>query len=245
MTASQFVCATLGIPPQPPSRAAPVTSDTCWLCGGPLDEHAWPLPLAMKQTSVNPPDAVAPYSDGCCWQCMALTMNETWGAYVDHHPDVEHFKRGKLIGWRNSSHLIATGTHETPMKPAWRDLLLSPPDPPFVAVVAVSTQKQLIFRSTVAHSRDVFPIQFEDDRVLVDRFRLAECMETVEGLYAMGLSKASIETGAYQVQALMKVPRPVFLALEEEMKRWRAMQPDLVRVAVMIARKEEVDAVGL
>lgn len=240
MSASQFVCKHLGIPPQPPPRAAPIEATECWLCGGPLDEHAWPLPLAMKQTSVNLPDAVAPHSDGCCCQCMALTSNETWNAYADRHPDREDFKRGKLIGWRNSSHIVSSGIHVTPSRPEWREHILNPPEPPFVAVMAISTQKQLIFRATVSHSRDLFPMRVEDDTVLIHRARFITLLACFEALYDMGLTKAAIETGRYPVQALMKLAdRAGFQRLEREMKQHRTMAPDLVRIAALVARRTE------
>ena len=91
----------------------------------------------------------------------------------------------------------------------------------------------------VAHVRDLFLLQLEDARVVFNRLRFIECLAVFEALYAMGLSKASIESGRYTPQALMKLPdRAAFWEAETEMKQWRSLYPDLVRVSALVAQKE-------
>lgn len=49
-----------------------------------------------------------------------------------------------------------------------RAVVLNPPEPPFSIVIAVSGQKQLLFRSIVSEQKDNFPILFEDTVVYIE-----------------------------------------------------------------------------
>jgi CRISPR type IV-associated protein Csf1 len=81
-------------------------------------------------------------------------------------------------------------------------LVLSPPEPPFIALIAVSGQKHLAFRARVALGKSMFPVQFESERLWVRRENLEETLTIYEKLLALGCSKTAVDTGKYKYSRL-------------------------------------------
>lgn len=85
-----------------------------------------------------------------------------------------------------------------------RELLLSPPDPPFTLAIAESGQKHILPWAKAANNKDVFPVQFELDSIVVDRTEFANLLAHFEALMAMGFSKAEIQSGDYLGHRLLE-----------------------------------------
>lgn len=219
----------------------PVTPDpgpVCWLCGGATGGVGWRQRDAIPPTYTNHTLAVVPSSTAVCQPCAAMGSKETWGRYVAAHPDAG-LKTGHAMSWRCYSHLFAETGHECPTRSRWRAILLDPPVPPFLAIMALSGQKHLIFRGQVAHSRDWFAVQLEEQRVWIERRRFAACLNDVEIVLNLGFSRDGILTGRYHPAQLLKIGPAVWRPLEQAIARWRYTAPALLGLAVHVAQREE------
>lgn len=73
-----------------------------------------------------------------------------------------------------------------------RDMLINPPEPPFVAVVAVSQKKHLATKAQVSYSKGRYVCMLEEQRIYVDLDLMRECMKLIEALRGIGMSKTDI-----------------------------------------------------
>ncbi|CAO3460749.1 hypothetical protein [Azospirillum argentinense] len=55
--------------------------------------------------------------------------------------------------WRSYSHLFTLDGHAVAGRGDWRSFLLTPPEPPFLAVMTTAGAKNLIYRGTVGTDR--------------------------------------------------------------------------------------------
>jgi len=81
-------------------------------------------------------------------------------------------QRIRQYGWifTKSQKIAATKAHLKEIT----EIILNPPEPPFGIVLVTSGQKQLLFRSVIAWSRDNFPLMLEDEIITVSRRELPE-----------------------------------------------------------------------
>ncbi|MGD9893455.1 MAG: hypothetical protein AB7R89_16095 [Dehalococcoidia bacterium] len=238
-SASRFAWECLGSPLwSPPADPGPDT--TCYLCAGPTDGAGWPVKLAIPVTFTNVNRAADPTSRTVCQACVYTSATEPWKAYVAVHPAMG-LKDKHPLSWRSYSHLFSAAGHECPSRSRWREILLDPPAPPFLAVVAESGQKHILFRAAVAYDGDVFPVQVEEERVYLDRARFAAGLPVVEALLRLGFSRDAIRGNVYPPHLVLKhlaAWKPLSAATE----RWRIEAPDELRLALFCAqgpKKEE------
>lgn len=237
LPASHVAHAWLGAPAFPPPGAVGPDA-TCWLCGGPTGAVGWPVRDAIPETFTNHTLAGDRASATVCQPCAYFGAKASWEAYAAAHPALG-LKTGHAMSWRCYSHAFSPAGHACPNRARWRALLLDPPAPPFLFVVAESGQKHLLFRARVAHDRDVFPVQLEDDGLVVDRARFAACLAALEVLYALGFSKASIATGRYHAGQLRAVGLAAWRPAEAAFAPWRRGAPQLVRLAAFCGQRPE------
>lgn len=240
LTASQFAADCLGLAPLAPPKGYAAGAD-CWLCGGPTHGIGWPLRAAIAPTFTNHNLARAPASDAVCWQCVAMSSKATWEAYAAAHPAMG-LKTGHAMSWRFYSHIFSAEGHECPDRARWRELLILPPEPPFLAVMSTSGQKHLIFRAKVARDHRGFWLQFEDESVWLDTGRFVDVLLCFEALYALGFSKDQILSGQYHHGQLLKVDRTAWHELERRMALYRQQAPQYVRIAHFIAQRPDAAA---
>ena len=107
-----------------------------------------------------------------------------------------------------------------------------------MAVMATSGKKQLIFKSRIAESDEAFPVQFEDETVVVRPDRFREALDVFETLYRLGFSKDSILTGHYHPKTLMDVGPVRWRAEESRAAPWRQQEPQLWTICHFVAQKE-------
>lgn len=233
---TQFAWACLG-------HALPAAADDalCRICGGPAGPDATPFEAAVPPTFANPNVLPCPQSPVVCPACVALVGRDakaTWDAYVAAHPEAG-LKTGRSMSWRSYSHAFWPGYHEAPKRERWRDLLVDPPEPPFLFVLSETAQKHLLFRAAVAQSRAWYPLQVEEDRVWIDLAAFREVLEAFEDLLALGFSREQVATGRYHHGQLLKVGLRRWRVAEGRFAPQRAMYPEYVRVCQLIARKRE------
>ncbi len=241
MSATQFAWSVLGNAPfPPPGDFAP--DDPCWLCGGPTNGFGWMRTAWLTPTFTNHNLAAVLSSRAVCQPCVALSSKSTWDEYVAAHPEMG-LKTGHAMSWRFYSHVFAAGLHDCPSRERWRQWLLDPPEPPFVFCVSTSGQKHLLFRCRVAGSRDLFPVQFEDERILVRRTAFAGCLADFEEGLAAGLRRDDLLTGRYNSRQSLNAGLARWRDLEYRLERWRRMEPGLLRLAHRFAAKTELNEV--
>lgn len=244
MTASptRFAWTLLGAPPYPPPEprrgARFASSSTCWLCGDATDGVGWPRAVHLPDTFTNHNRAAAPTSDAVCQPCMYLASKESWEQFVHARPE-SGLKTGHAMSFRCYSHVFAADLHDSPTRARWRTWLLEPPTPPFLFAMALSGQKHILFRARVAYSRDQYPIQIEEDNLLVDRAIFAACLADAEAAYALGFSKDSIASGRYHHGQMLKVGLGAWRAVEARVAPWRTQRPAYLRLAAHVAQRPD------
>jgi len=189
-----------------------VADKHCWLCGGETDGLGLPKKKVIKPTFMDIPLA-AQASNSICPGCIfCLSRREL----------------------RNYSILANEGNMLHPSRPEIRELLLNPPDPPFVLCIAASGQKWVHIRSEIAYTRDNFPVQLEETRVNVNVEEFREVLGVIEQLYTE-FSKAEIESGEYNPIRINKFGIGRFEDLEEKARGWRGSR--LFSLAIFVAQK--------
>lgn len=76
-----------------------------------------------------------------------------------------------------------------------RDALVSPPSPPFVAIVPVSQKKHLFSKAAISFSRDMFYCNLEETLMPVRREAFEKLVKCIEALRGVGIVKTDIEAG--------------------------------------------------
>jgi CRISPR type IV-associated protein Csf1 len=235
---SQFAAACLGLTEYPAPSGKLATDSRCWLCDGPTGGRGWLLREAAPDTMVAANRAACQTSDAVCWQCAATVSKQVWESVIAKYPD-RGLKTGYAVSFRNYSHVFTPQVYDCPTRERWRGWLLNPPNPPFLFIMAVSSQKHLIFRGTVSHDRDWFPVQMEEESFMVKRILFGECLADFEALYALGFSKDSILTGHYHAGQMMKIGLSVWKPLADTMDGWRLSHPSLMKLCHFCAQKPE------
>lgn len=190
----------------------------CWLCGGKTEGRGLPVKKAILPTFTDRDKARGRKSQSVCRGC----------AFCLSH-----------LSLRNYSILATEQGMRHPTRPEIRELLLEPPEPPFVICIAVSGQKWLHFRAQVAYSRDGYPVQVEETSVCVERPILRQWLDAVELLYTV-FSKEEIRTGRYSQNRIKEFGLLRFQAAEAMVAPSRGTR--LFDLAVFVAQKREIEA---
>lgn len=164
---------------------------TCWLCGCET-EAGFPKKQIIKPTFTDHDIVKAPRSEIVCEHCAwALSRREL----------------------RNYSILATRDGFFHPSKAQIREVLLNPPEPPFVLCLSKSGQKWLHIKSEPAVSREEFPVFFEGAEfkrdkkvgknisvmanVHVNPATVRKILPVMETLYANGFNRWEIAIGEY------------------------------------------------
>lgn len=187
----------------------------CWLCGAET-ECGVAKKKAIKPTFTDADFAQAPLSDIVCEHC-------NWA-----------------LSWRtlrNYSILATSAGLQHPSRPELREILLSPPDPPFLLCVATSGQKWLHFKAQISLRQKNFPAIFEETPVIVDAGLFAEILRLVETLYTGGFNKNEILSGEYRPVNINKFGVRRWEEAENPIRKHRGTR--LFELAVFVAQKGE------
>jgi hypothetical protein len=226
------------LPVKPPKSI----DSQCWLCGGETDGIGWDLKAAIGGAFTDHPAAKASHSQTLCCACAALTSKDAFVMACEKHGHSPYFpaKDGKppfLSNWMFNSHVFSEQAWRMPSRAEMRDVLLSPPEPPFAITLANAGKKHVIFRAPVNHSRDLFSIQFDEQTALIDRNRFAAMLQQFEAAYALGFSKDSLLTGQYNTAVCMKIGLATWRNVEEGMAECRLKHGELLKIVAFCAKK--------
>ncbi len=250
LTASQFAwacCAAGDYPPPVPRKGPRYGPDPiCCLCGGDTAGIGWHRKDGIAPTSTDMPSMQCYSSQTICQPCVATMQSAAWAQYVAAHPerglraafDQKEGKAQRQWNFLYSHHLFsAPDRHECPDRARWREILANPPDPPFLAVLTTMGKKQLIFKSRIAYGRDCFPLQFEDESILIRPPEFQALLEDFMRLYLLGFSKDAIVSGAYNNKALLDCGLARWREAEQPMIEWRKRSPQLLAVCHYVAQR--------
>ena len=256
LSATQFAwaCAGAGDYPPPVPRRAHLPrfgpDAVCWLCGGPTEGVGWPRKSGLAETFCDHNSAERLDSQTVCQACVATSSSDGWAQYCRAHPErglwitfpAKDGKKPRAFNWLYSSHLFSANAHETPSRARWREILMAPPAPPFLAVMALNGKKQILFRGRVSQSREAFWVQADETRVLVRPAEFAACLADFEALYAAGFSKDSIVSGQYHTGQMAKVGLGAWRRLELAIRPWRERHPGYLILAHHCAQRPAEEA---
>jgi len=255
LTPPQFAwaCCSAGDYPPPQPKRGPRYAECaqCYLCGGETNSIGWPKKLAIAPTFTDVSAALMPASDAICQACAATSQAEGWAQSVNAHPErglsaffpQKEEKPPRAWNWLYSSHLFSSpDRHECPSRARWRALLVDPPEPPFIAIIAPMGKKQLIFKGEIALDRDLFPLRVDDDLLAFDRTKYRAAITDFERLYRFGLSKDSILSGRYSPKALLEIGAQAWREAERPAREWRSKSPQLWGLCHYVAQRDREDS---
>lgn len=250
LTASQFAwqCAAAGdYPPPIPRKGERYGPDaTCCLCGGDTGGIGWHRKDGISSTSTDMPSMQCYASQTVCQACVATMQSSGWAQYVAAHPerglkayfDQKEGKSAKAWNWLCSHHLFtAPDKHECPDRARWREILANPPQPPFLAILTTTGKKQLLFKARIAYGREAFPLQFEDEQILIRPAEFTVALDDFMRLYLLGFSKDAIVSGQYHNKALLDCGLSRWRPLESIIAGWRQRNPQLLAVCHYVAQR--------
>lgn len=196
-----------------------VPDQVCWLCGGETEGRGLSTKKAIKPTFTDHSHARGQGSDSICAGCaFCLSMREL----------------------RNYSILAMPNGIAHPTRAEWREILIAPPDPPFVICLAVSGQKHLTFKAPVNVERDRYTVLLEEQQVHVMPDKLNRCIEAVEALYVY-FNKEEILIGRYSQHKIKECGLSRWERLEAAVEDRRGRP--LFDLAVFVAQKREPEVV--
>ncbi len=185
---------------------------TCYLCGADTDAGL-PKKKVIKPTFTDHGLARAPDSEVVCPYCAwALSYREL----------------------RNYSILATAQGLRHPSRAEWRDILLNPPEPPFMACLAVSGQKWLHFKARINRNNEAFVVMLEEQPVAVVPKKLESLLRRIEDLYTV-FSKSEIESGHYSPQRIQQFGMEAWLKHETVLERVRGS--GIFDVALFVAQR--------
>lgn len=236
LTATRFAWRCLGSPPWP--APTPVPDPVCWLCGGDTEGQGWQRADALSPSFTSLQRAAAPTSPVVCEPCAYFASGDAWRQYAADHPAM-NLKTGHAVGWRSYSHLFTPDGHATPTRAGWRDLLLYPPAGPYLAVIALSGQKHLIYRGAVCGGGERLLLQVEEERLHLTQPQAVRALGIVEALVALGCARDEIASGRYAPGRVKPAQVARWHDLADAATDVRRTQPGVLALACWCARRAE------
>jgi len=222
MTATQFLYAVAT------GNSIPA-GEQCWLCGG--NGAGGPLREFVKDTFTDHDKAKCPTSKFVCIACA-------WCAAEENEELTRKLNADRPQKIRGYSHFVIDGqwhvftkSHKREM----RQLLCAPPNGDWLAVVADSGQKHLVFRSPISIGSNAV-VQFELKQVRYEPPALNALVAKIESAMQCGFSKTSIEMGVYNDPATIQAfGVDKFLNFEELVKPQRGT--GIMSIALWLSQK--------
>lgn len=180
----------------------------CYLCGANNSTHK----LKLKDRFTAHSLAKCPQSDKLCDRCeYSLNLRAN---YFNQNKGKFSILYARNWSWLYQDKTLIFPTfngekdglpivENLPTREIIRDWLINPPEPPFTIAIAESGQKHILFLAQEAFNKELFPVQFELDTLIIKRQELIEVLTTFEKLMALGATKTEILTGEYKSQFLI------------------------------------------
>jgi CRISPR type IV-associated protein Csf1 len=135
----------------------------CFYCGTECGKE-YTTKEYVSKTFSNHDEILRPMSSYVCEGCLKSTSSSYDITMINGEERKNQWVR--LYSWiiTKEKNIAATKSHI----PQIRDIILSPPDPPFSIIISDSGKKQLIFRAHVSFDKDNYPILLEEEKIIVN-----------------------------------------------------------------------------
>jgi hypothetical protein len=143
----------------------------CGLCGAYAPGKYWKD--AIKSSNTSQADLKTQH---ICWACEAC-MNDS--------------------RTRSNALVLNDGSYRKPERKEIWQLILEPPEPPFVLYLTLTAHKHGIWRQHVARTKTAFRLQCEDYSCIFKPASDIEWMKSCYHLMLAGVRRDSVETGRY------------------------------------------------
>ena len=203
----------------------------CYLCAA--QEAKLPIESNLKVSFTDHVLARVPGSNKICQSCVYYlnlrcwyfnSVKDKWSKLFARNwswLETIDYQLPKIEGEREGMPIVS----ELPTRRQILDLILNPPEPPFLIAIAKSGQKHIRPWAVEAQSRDYFPVTFEKDLIYLQRREFSLLERVFNGLRELGFSKIGIITGRYNSKKLMdKYLDPEYLRLEAQITPYRGSQ---------------------
>lgn len=188
----------------------------CWLCGCQTD-RGHPKNKIILPTFTDGNLAKSPWSDLVCEHCThILSYREL----------------------RNYSIFADSNGLKHPSRIQIRDILLNPPEPPFLLCVAESGQRHLTFKAIVNYSKDRFIARMDNFNVIVEPGKFKWLLELTEELYQT-FTKDEIGSSDYKSHKIKEFGLERWEKIENQIKPMR--KSSLFQLVLFVAKREEGD----
>lgn len=104
------------------------------------------------------------------------------------------------------------------------DAVINPPEPPFKIVISKSQKKHLFYKARWGWSRNNYPINLEEETIIVNRATLSKQFAFISALLALGEIKAGLAEGHIRLETLQQVGKDALKLLWLWLARDRMIQ---------------------
>ena len=153
----------------------------CFYCGGQCNTD-YTVKKYVKDTFTNRDIVRRPASEYVCSGCIC-TLNERANINLANE-EIRESQKTRLYSWvfSKSGRVAYTKAHLKLLT----NIIINPPEPPFGIVLAVTGQKQLLFRSVLAWDKSEYYVTFEEERILVNvellKLKLADAEKLIAAI---------------------------------------------------------------
>jgi len=214
-----------------------IGNNHCYYCGALCDDKHLANDY-VKDTFTNRDIIKYPGSSFVCAGCVeSMGRGSDEMKMIDGTIKKRENDRGmqpRMYSWiitENGKH-AATKAHIKLL----REIILNPPQPPFVILLADSGQKQLLFHAPVSMSQDIFPVMLEEEIIMVVPTELHERINIANKLCA-AIGKPALTECNY-IQYAIACEK--YYGNIEPLESWIAvMQDPLSRLAAWLSKNKE------
>jgi CRISPR type IV-associated protein Csf1 len=203
----------------------------CYYCGS-LCSDKYVKNKYVKKTFTNRDIVKYPESGFVCGSCVE-TMSSDYSVVLFDGELREH-SRVRLYCWviTENNKKAYTKKHISLL----REIILNPPDPPFIIVLADGGKKQLLFRSEIAYDKNIFPVMLEEKIIIVNRNLLNERLELADKLSAP-LGKIAIKN-KLEIGHLIQIEK--YYGHLDFYEKWKNIYSEpMSQLAVWLAKNKE------
>jgi CRISPR type IV-associated protein Csf1 len=208
----------------------PTGNNKCFYCGGVCDDTHKSKEY-VKDTFTNRDIVKYPDSEFVCSGCVCSLNERATITMIDG--EVRESQKTRLYSWLfdSKSRIAFTKAHLSVVK----EIFLNPPEPPFGIVLAVSGQKQLLFRSVLAWNKQEYYVMLEDEKILVNVNKLKAKLDQAEKIIA-GIGKVA----ALDVNLNCFIRYNEYFSEIESLEKWvKENNSPLSRLAVYLSPNQK------
>jgi CRISPR type IV-associated protein Csf1 len=140
-----------------------VGNEHCFYCGTECGT-GYTTKKYVAKTFTNHDEVLRPMSSYICEGCLKSMSSDYDITMINGEERKSQWVR--LYSWiiTKEKNIASTKSHI----PLIREVVLSPPEPPFSIIISDSGKKQLVFRAVVSFDKDNYPLLLEDEKIIVN-----------------------------------------------------------------------------